>query len=89
METLNKLIPLMVRQAHHERNQKVTVRPEPVEGLVQRIPIFMSLPGLVFLVTLLVLWPAYADSQPVETHDVLETNGFNCNFPFVPRIKML
>ena len=27
----------MVRQAHHERNQKVTVRPEPVEGLVQRI----------------------------------------------------
>ena len=28
----------MVRQAHHERNQKVTVRPEPVEGLVQRTP---------------------------------------------------
>ncbi|ESS71915.1 hypothetical protein MGMO_85c00400 [Methyloglobulus morosus KoM1] len=34
-ETLNKLIPLMVRQAHHERNQHVTVRPEPVEGLIQ------------------------------------------------------
>ena len=32
-ESLNKLIPLMVRQAHHERNQQFTVRPEPVEGL--------------------------------------------------------
>ncbi len=30
------LIPVMVRQAHHERNQRVTVRPEPVEGLIQR-----------------------------------------------------
>ncbi len=37
-ETLNKLIPLMVRQAHHERNQQLAVRPEPVEGLVQRFP---------------------------------------------------
>jgi hypothetical protein len=36
METLGKLIPLMVRPAHHERNQLVTVRPEPVEGLNQR-----------------------------------------------------
>ena len=26
----------MVRQAHHERNQYITVRPEPVEGLNQR-----------------------------------------------------
>ena len=34
-ETLNKLIPLMVRQAHHERNQQLTVRPELVEGLNQ------------------------------------------------------
>ena len=34
-ETLNKLISLMVRQAHHERNQQLAVRPEPVEGLVQ------------------------------------------------------
>jgi len=25
----------MVRQAHHERNQYITVRPEPVEGLNQ------------------------------------------------------
>ena len=25
----------MVRQAHHERNQPLTVRPEHVEGLVQ------------------------------------------------------
>jgi len=32
-ETLSKLILLMVRQAHHERNQPLTVRPEPVEGL--------------------------------------------------------
>jgi 5-oxoprolinase (ATP-hydrolysing) len=37
-EPLNKLIPFMVRQAHHERNQSLTVRPEPVEGLVQRFP---------------------------------------------------
>ena len=29
----NKLIPFMVRQAHHERNQPFTVRPELVEGL--------------------------------------------------------
>jgi hypothetical protein len=27
-----KLIPFMVRQAHHERNQQATVRPEHVEG---------------------------------------------------------
>jgi len=27
-EILNKLIPLMVRQAHHERNQPFAVRPE-------------------------------------------------------------
>jgi hypothetical protein len=32
---LGKLIPPMVRQAHHERNQ-LAVRPELVEGLVQR-----------------------------------------------------
>ena len=40
-DTLINLIPLMVRQAHHERNQKVTVHPEPgacrtVEGFKQR-----------------------------------------------------
>jgi hypothetical protein len=44
-EPLNKLIPSMVRQAHHEpevaqpkveqRNQPPTVRPELVEGLIQ------------------------------------------------------
>ena len=28
----------MVRQAHHERNQKVTVHPELVEGFNQRFP---------------------------------------------------
>jgi hypothetical protein len=28
----------MVRQAHHERNQQLTVRPEPVEGFNQRFP---------------------------------------------------
>jgi glycerol-3-phosphate dehydrogenase (NAD(P)+) len=37
-EVLNKLIPLMVRQAHHERNQYVTVHPELVEGFNQRFP---------------------------------------------------
>ena len=25
----------MVRQAHHERNQLLAVRPEPVEGLIR------------------------------------------------------
>ncbi|MBY0483416.1 hypothetical protein [Nitrosomonas sp.] len=35
-EALIKLITFMVRQAHHERNQYITVRPEPVEGLNQR-----------------------------------------------------
>ena len=34
-ETLIKLITFMVRQAHHERNQYITVRSEPVEGLNQ------------------------------------------------------
>jgi glycerol-3-phosphate dehydrogenase (NAD(P)+) len=37
-EVLNKLIPFMVRQAHHERNQLPTVRPELVEGLDQSFP---------------------------------------------------
>jgi hypothetical protein len=37
-EALNKMIPFMVRQAQDERNQYVTVRPEPVEGLNQRFP---------------------------------------------------
>ena len=27
----------MVRQAHHKRNQYITVRPEPVEGLDQSL----------------------------------------------------
>ncbi|AEJ01683.1 NAD-dependent glycerol-3-phosphate dehydrogenase domain protein [Nitrosomonas sp. Is79A3] len=36
-ETLIKLITFMVRQAHHERNQYITVRPEPVEGLDQSL----------------------------------------------------
>ena len=30
-------------QAHHERNQHLTVRPELVEGLVQRIPNYKKL----------------------------------------------
>jgi hypothetical protein len=34
-ESLNKLIPFMVRQAHHERNQHLTVRSGFIEGLVQ------------------------------------------------------
>ena len=34
-ESLIKLITFVVRQAHHERNQNITVRPEPVEGLNQ------------------------------------------------------
>jgi len=45
-EALNKLIPFMVRQAHHERNQPLAVRPEPfgdaqeslVEGPTQGSP---------------------------------------------------
>jgi hypothetical protein len=44
-ETLNKWIPLMVRQAHHERNQQLAVRPEPVEGLVQRFLIVIGQPA--------------------------------------------
>ncbi|MBY0485539.1 MAG: hypothetical protein K2P83_13970 [Nitrosomonas sp.] len=34
-EVLTKLIAFMVRQAHHERNQYIAVRLEPVEGLNQ------------------------------------------------------
>ena len=39
-EPLNISLSFMVRQAHHERNQYVTVHPEPVEGLNQRFPRF-------------------------------------------------
>ena len=39
-EALIKLIAFMVRQSHHKRNQYITVRPEPVEGLNQS---FLSL----------------------------------------------
>jgi hypothetical protein len=35
-EALNKWIPLVVRQAHHERDQQLTVR--PVEGLSSVFP---------------------------------------------------
>jgi 16S rRNA (guanine1516-N2)-methyltransferase len=34
-ESMSKLIPFMVRQAHHERNQPITVCPESVEELNQ------------------------------------------------------
>lgn len=37
-EILIKLIAFMARQAHHERNQYITVRPELVEGLNQSFP---------------------------------------------------
>jgi DNA-binding response OmpR family regulator len=37
----------MVRQAHHERNQYVTVHPEPVEGLSQRLPKSNALQALI------------------------------------------
>ena len=36
----------MVRQAHHERNQQFTVRPELVEGLIQRFPSHSTSLGL-------------------------------------------
>ncbi|MDO9160757.1 MAG: hypothetical protein Q8N35_05755 [Methylococcaceae bacterium] len=32
---INQLSPFMVRHAHHERNQQLTVRPEPVEGQIK------------------------------------------------------
>jgi hypothetical protein len=37
-ESLNQWIPIMLRQAQHERNPLVTVRDELVEGFVQRFP---------------------------------------------------
>jgi hypothetical protein len=50
MVSLNVLIPSMVRQAHHERNQHLAVRPELVERLIQRFLIynFFALPTHVF-----------------------------------------
>ncbi|GEM_PF-1602727 len=42
MNALNKSIPLMVRQARYERNQQLTVRPEPAEGFYQRFPIDLN-----------------------------------------------
>ena len=37
-ESMNKLIPFVFRQTHHEWNQQNTVRSEPVEGLMQGLP---------------------------------------------------
>jgi outer membrane protein len=64
-ESLNKLIPIMVRQAHHERNQHLTVRPELVEGLVQRFlnsPMRQKLANLV-IAGLLISRPALAQAE--------------------------
>jgi hypothetical protein len=36
-EALNMCVPFMLRQAQHERNHGVAVRPELFEGLTQRI----------------------------------------------------
>jgi hypothetical protein len=47
-EALNKTIPFMVRQAHHERNQTLTVRPEPVEGFNQQFPNHLKKWGIQF-----------------------------------------
>ena len=41
----------MVRQAHHERNQQLTVRPEPVEGLDQRFPNMMNVARMLLRLT--------------------------------------
>jgi type IV pilus assembly protein PilX len=60
-KSLNKLVPFMVRQAHHERNKQLTVRPEPVEGLHQGFPnarygiSSARQGGVVLLITLIVL----------------------------------
>ena len=45
-EALNKLVFCVVRQAHHERNQLLAVRPEPVEGLVQCLLRYSAFTGL-------------------------------------------
>lgn len=42
MEPLNKLISSMVRQAHHEWNRQLAVRPELVEGLDQKFPMKLA-----------------------------------------------
>jgi hypothetical protein len=39
-ETLNKLIPFMVRQALHERNQPIAGRSVPVVGLDLELPLW-------------------------------------------------
>ncbi len=51
-KTLNKLIPFRVRQAHHERNQLLAVRPEPVEGLNQSFLKSTPHPSLVGLLAI-------------------------------------
>jgi hypothetical protein len=56
-ESLIYSIPLMVRQAHYERNQKVTVHPEPgacrtVEGFNQRFLKGWIMPGFFYTFTL-------------------------------------
>lgn len=54
-ETLNKLIPRMVRLSNHARNQTLTIRPELAEGFNQR---FLSLIiSSVVILTLIVFAP--------------------------------
>ncbi len=50
----------MVRQAHHERNQQFTVRPEPVEGFNQRFPSICYAKLYVFTQEI------YSSAPPVE-----------------------
>lgn len=60
-ESLNKLVPIMVRPVHYERNQTVTVRPEPVEEFNQKL-----LKGLLFLGFILSVY--MLNIQPIMAH---------------------
>jgi general secretion pathway protein J len=67
------MIPFMVRQAHHERNQQLAVRPEPVEGLMQKTP--QAGFTLLEILVAMAVFAIMAGMAYAGLHTVLETRN--------------
>jgi len=97
--SLNKLIPIAVRQAHHERNQELGVRPELVEGLVQYfrkypaapVPCLSTFPPGNFFADHLDRTVIYQGGFTMNTNatQTLDTRGMNCPLPILRTKKTL
>ena len=62
-EVLNKLIPFKVRQARHERNQPLVVRPRPVERLIKNCLKYLVYGFLLSFISASVFSEEFVDSQ--------------------------